>query len=212
MPFLGEMRVQYLWAVASLWLRIKRPERAAHAYARILRIRPDDRHVIFQRAWCLIDVPHRRNEAIEALRQLLEESPYAFGFFLLGNAVQMEGRHQEAVHAFEKAERTSSPGPAELYFNWGKSLIALRRREEAADAFRHAALLNPSDVVAWRILGGLFIELGRWTDGTACQERVMRLQPSVTHGLELAATLYELNRPAEAERVLREVLALDPQS
>jgi tetratricopeptide (TPR) repeat protein len=182
-------------------------------YQRILRIRPDDRHVTFQRAWSLIDVPHRRNEAIEALRELLENSPpYPFGFFLLGSALQMEGRHQEAVHAFERAAGGDRAVPPEFYFNWGKSLIALRRREEAAEAFRQAALLSPSDVEAWRILGGVLIELGRWADGAACQERVMRLAPGGVHGLEFGATLYELNRLEEAERVVREVLNLDPRS
>ena len=157
-------------------------------YERILRIRPNDKQVIFHRAWWLIEIPHRRQEAIEALRELLESSPHAFGFFLLGNALQMEGRHEEAIQAFETAESTHDPsGPhaPDFYFNWGKSLIALRRREEAAQAFRRAALLKPSDVNAWRLLGLIFIELGQWTDGVACQERVMRLEPSATHGLDL---------------------------
>jgi tetratricopeptide (TPR) repeat protein len=38
------------------------------------------------------------------------------------------------------------------------------------------------------------------------------LAPSLTHGLNLGSTLYELNRLEEAERVLRDVLVLDPRS
>jgi tetratricopeptide (TPR) repeat protein len=213
MPLLEEHRIRFLWSVAGLWLRVKRPERAARVYERILRIRPDDRQAVFQRAWSLIDIPHRRNEAIAALRDLLDHSPpYPFGLFLMGSALQIEGRHQEAVAAFEKAERGKRPGPPEFYFNWGKSLIALGRREDAAEAFRQAALLNPSDVESWRILGGILVELRRWQDGAACQERVMRLAPCVLHGLELGETLYELNRLDEAEQVVRQVLALEPRS
>jgi len=40
----------------------------------------------------------------------------------------------------------------------------------------------------------------------------MRLAPSLTHALNLAGTLYELSRLDEAERVLRDALALDPRS
>ena len=40
----------------------------------------------------------------------------------------------------------------------------------------------------------------------------MRLAPSLTHGLNLGSTLYDLNRLDEAERVLRDALALDPRS
>jgi tetratricopeptide (TPR) repeat protein len=212
MSFLEETRVRFLWALASVWHRFGRYEQAANMYERILRLRPNDKQVIFHRAWWLIEIPHRRKEAIEALRGLLEGSPYAFGSFLLGNALQMEGRDQEAVDAFAEAARLGGPGPPDLYHNWGKSLAILRRREEAAEVLRQAALLQPSDVDAWRMLGATFIELGQWKDAAACQERVMRLQPSVTHGLELGGTLYELNRLEDAERVLREALAIDSQS
>jgi len=40
----------------------------------------------------------------------------------------------------------------------------------------------------------------------------MRLAPSLTHGLNLGSTLCELKRFEEAERVLRDVLVLDPRS
>ena len=212
MAFLEETRVCFLWVLASAWHRAGRYERAANAYARILLLRPDDKQVIFQRAWWLIEIPHRRKEAIEALRELLDGSPYAFGFLLLGNALQMEDRHQEAVDAFEKAARRGGRPPAALYHNWGKSLAILRRRQQAAEVLREAALLDPTDVDAWRMLGATLTELGQWKDAAACQERVMRLRPSVTHSLELGATLYELNRTEEAERVVRQALAIDPHS
>jgi tetratricopeptide (TPR) repeat protein len=38
------------------------------------------------------------------------------------------------------------------------------------------------------------------------------MAPSPARGLNLGATLYELNRFEEAERVLRDVLVLDPRS
>ncbi len=99
-----------------------------------------------------------------------------------------------------------------LHYNLGVSLTALRRLEEAAEAFHSAAHLSPSNGEAWGNLGAAMAELGRWKDAAPCQERAVRLAPSVTHALNLASTLYELNRLTEAERVLRDAVALDSRS
>lgn len=200
------------YRVADLFIRLHRDEAAANAYARVLRIRPDDPQAQFHRAWCLLQVPRRRNEGITAFQSLLRVSPSAAGFFLMGCGLQQESRHEEAIQAFREAARLESPGSADLHYNQAISLIALRRLDEAADAYGNAAHLNPSDGEAWGNLGAAFAELGRWKDAAPCQERAMRLAPSLTHGLNLGSTLYELNRLEEAERVLRDVLVLDPRS
>jgi tetratricopeptide (TPR) repeat protein len=207
-----DARAQFHYRVANLFLRLHRDEAAANAYARVLRIRPNDAQAQFQRAWCLLHVPRRRNEGITAFQSLLRVSPSAAGFFLMGCGLQQESRHEEAVQAFREAARLESPGAADLHYNYAMSLTALRRLEDAADAYGNATHLNPSDGEAWGNLGAAFAELGRWKDAAPCQERAMRLAPSLTHGLNLGSTLYELNRLEEAERVLRDVLVLDPRS
>jgi tetratricopeptide (TPR) repeat protein len=198
--------------VANLFLRLHRDEAAANAYGRVLRIRPRDAQAQFYRAWCLLDVPRRRQEGITAFQDLLRDSPSAAGFFLLGCGLQQESRHEEAVQAFREAARLENPGTADLQYNYAVSLTALRRFEEAADAYENAVHLNPSSGEAWGNLGAAFAELGRWRDAAPCQDRAMRLAPSLTHGLNLASTLYELNRLDEAERVLRDSLVLDSRS
>jgi tetratricopeptide (TPR) repeat protein len=212
MMSLSDVRAQFHYRVANLFLRLHRDEAAANAYGRVLRIRPDDPQAQFQRAWCLLHVPRRRNEGITAFQSLLRVSPSAAGFFLMGCGLQQESRHEEAVQAFREAARLESPGTADFHYNYAISLTALRRLEEAADAYHNAAHLNPSDGEAWGNLGAAFAELGRWKDAAPCQERAMRLAPSLTHGLNLGSTLYELNRLEEAERVLRDVLVLDHRS
>jgi tetratricopeptide (TPR) repeat protein len=212
MMFLREARAQFHYRVASLSLRLHRYEAAANAYERVLRIRPDDAHVQFQRAWSLLEVPHRRNEGIKGFHNLLRVAPSAAGFFLMGCGLQQERRHEEAVQAFRDAARLESSGTSDLQYNLGVSLTALRRLEEAAEAFDSAAHLSPSDGEAWGNLGAAMAELGRWKDAAPCQERAMRLAPSVTHALNLASTLYELNRLTEAERALRDAVALDSRS
>jgi tetratricopeptide (TPR) repeat protein len=207
-----DARAQFYYRLANLFLRLHRYAAAAKSYERILRIRPDDPHVQFQRAWCLLEVPGRRMDAINGFQALLKQSPSAGGYYLLACGLQEEGRHEEAVQAFHEAARLETPGSADLHYNCGVSLNALRRFQEAADAYLNAAQLSPSDGEAWGNLGAALAELGRWKDAAPCQERAMRLAPSVTHALNLAATLYELNRLDEAERVLRDAVVLDPGS
>jgi tetratricopeptide (TPR) repeat protein len=203
---------QFHYRVANLLLRLHRYEAAANSYERVLGIRPDDPHVQFQRAWCLLEVPGRRLDGIIGFQKLLRQSPSAGGYYLLACGLQKEARHEEAIDAFREAGRLDDSGTADFFHNYAVSLEAVRRFEEAADAYRSAAQLSPSDAEAWRNLGALLAGLGLWRDAAPCQERAMRLAPSVTHALNLASTSYELNRLDEAERVLRAAVALEPQS
>ena len=67
----------------------------------------------------------------------------------MGNGLQQEARHEEAVQAFREALLLESPGSADLHYNCAISLAALRRFDEASDAYGNAARLNPSDGEAW---------------------------------------------------------------
>ena len=157
-------------------------------------------------------MPDRRVEGIAAFENLLKSSPSASGYYLMACGLQKESRHEEAVQAFGDAARLKTPATADFYSNHAISLNALRRLEEAADAYQDAAHLNPADGAAWGSLGAVLANLGPGTDAVPCLERAMRLAPSALHGLNLGETLYELNRLEEAERVLRESLAIDPRS
>ncbi len=157
-------------------------------------------------------MPDRRVEGITAFGSLMKSSPSGSGYYLMACGLQKESRHEEAVQAFRDAARLELSGDADFHYNHAFSLIALRRLDEAADAYQNAVHLNPSDGEAWGNLGATFAELGRWKEAAPCQERAMRLAPSLLHGLNLGDTLYELNRLDEAERVLRDSLVIDPRS
>ena len=203
---------RFHYRVANLFSHLHRYEAAAAAYGRVLRFWPQDSQAQFHRAWCLLSVPKRRIESIALFQDLLRASPSAAGFFLMGCGLQLESRHEEAVEAFREAARLERLDIADFHYNYAISLSALRRLDEAADAFGNAAHLNPADAEAWGSLGSAFAELGRWKDAAPCLERAMRLAPTLTNGVELGLTLYELNRLEEAERAIRDALVHDPQS
>jgi tetratricopeptide (TPR) repeat protein len=197
---------------ARLLLRLHRYEAAANAYARALRVGPDDAHLRFQRAWSLLEVPHRRLESIAAFEELMTSSPSGFGYFLLACAFQAEERHEEAVRAFQEAVRLGHCEDADFHKHRGYSLHALGRFDEALEACQTAAHLDPVDADAWAGLAATLVELDRWRDAAHCQQRAMRLAPDLERGLGLFDILYELNRLDEAERTARECLAIDPRS
>jgi tetratricopeptide (TPR) repeat protein len=208
----AQLRWRFHYHLANLFLRLGHYGAAANAYSRALSIRPDDPHVQFQRAWSLLEAPRRRVEAITAFETLMKSSPSGFGYYLMACGLQRESRHEEAVRAFGESARLEPSESADFHYNHAISLGALGRLEEAADAYQEAARLSPSDAEAWGNLGAMFVELGRWKDAAPCQERAMRSALSSLRGLNLAETLYELNRLEEAERVLREALAIDRRS
>lgn len=212
MAFWRDWAADCHWGLARVFLLLRRYEAAAQSYARALRIRPDDPHLQFMRAWCLLEVRARAGEGIAAFLQLMQQSPSSGGYFLLACGLQRESRHEEAVEAFREAERLDDCRTPDFFHNYAVSLQAVRRFEEAVDAWRRAAQLDPSNAEAWGNLGSLLVVMGRWRDAAPCLERAMRLAPSVARALDLAAAFYEVNRMAEAERVLRDALSLDPGS
>jgi tetratricopeptide (TPR) repeat protein len=195
-----DARVQFHHHMASLFLRLHRYEAAANSFERVIRVRPDDPDAQFQRAWCLLEVHGRRIDGISGFQELLKKAPSAGGYYLMACGLQEESRHEEAVEAFRETIRLEGSGAADFFHNYGVSLEALRRFEEAADAYRRAAQLNPSDAEAWANLGAMLAGLGRWKDAAPCQERAMRLAPSVAHALGVASTLYgsSPNSPVKA--------------
>lgn len=207
-----EARWRSHYHLANLFLRLRRYDAAANAFGRALRLRPGDPHLEFQRAWSLLEVPHRRLESITAFENLMKSSPSAGGYYLMALGLQKEDRHEEAIEAFREAERLEPSENADCHYNYAISLTAVGRLEEAADAYQTAAHLNPFDGEAWGNLGTVFADLGQWKEAAPCQERAMRLAPSLMHGLSLVDTLGELNRVEEAERVVQQCLDIDPRS
>lgn len=197
--------------VANVLVRLRRFEAAANAYARALRAFPDDAAARFQHAWCLIEVPGRRAEGIDAFQRLLRVRPSASGFYLLACGLQRESRHAEAVDAFREVLRREA-GTSALFYNYALSLEAIGSFEDAANAYRDAAMLDPCDAAAWAAAGSLLGGLCRWAEAVSCLERVERAAPSTAHTIELIEALTELDRLDEAKRVVDAALERAPHS
>jgi len=190
----------------NMLLRLQRTEEAAAAFVSATKISPR-----YADAWanrCAVLLMLGRSEEVvagcdEALRNGVD------GFTIHYNravALARLNRHSEALANAERAVALKEDAGA--YANLGMIFMALRRPEEAADAYTAATRLNPLFAPAWSDLAAAFLEIGRDTEALASVDRALALEPanSTAHynrGLILAA----LERYAEAGAAFEQMKA-----
>jgi tetratricopeptide (TPR) repeat protein len=128
----------------------------------------------------------------------------------LGLACLEIGRLPEAIAAFQRAV-SSNPRYADAYFRLGIALEKLGDLGSAIVAYHHATELKPSLTEAWFRAGALVHTLGHRDEAIGCFRRAAASGPKTRFGrLGAARALLTEDRDVEAERVLREILAVDP--
>lgn len=212
MDFPSKIGASWHYVVGNTLARFHRYQAAADAYGRVLRVFPDEQAIHFRRFWCQLQVPSCRAEGIVLLERRLSLAPSAYGFYLLACGFQGEGRHAEAVAAFRRALQLEASQTSEFFAAFAVSLRIQRCFDDAVDAYRSAAQLDPSNPEAWENLGGILAELDRWTDAAPCFERASRLAPSVGRSRWLSYAQEEVGRLEAAEQSIRQALTIDPRS
>jgi tetratricopeptide (TPR) repeat protein len=95
----------------------------------------------------------------------------------LGNALSRQGRHEEAVRAFERATAID-PSLAIAHSNRGASLLALRRLDEAEAAYRLALAVDPTLVTSRASLAAILYMKDRLDEALAEAEAALALDPA----------------------------------
>ena len=128
----------------------------------------------------------------------------------LGLSCLEVGHLPEAIAAFQRAV-ASNPRYADAYFRLGIALERLGDVRAAVVAYDRATQLLPSLTEAWYRAGALVFTLGYRKEAIGCFRRAASTGPKTSFGrLGKARALLAEDREAEAERVLRQALALDP--
>jgi tetratricopeptide (TPR) repeat protein len=132
----------------------------------------------------------------------------------LGILLLRRDQHDAAVAEFQRACELDPSFP-EAWFNLGLALSAAPRPDEATtalreamSALREAIRLRPSYASAHQQLADLLAASGATDEALAHAAEAARLAPE--EGSALAITYMEADRPGDAIRVLRGVLARDP--
>jgi len=152
----------------------------------------------------------RHEEALEALRPVLERSPSPEAFRLAAEIEASRDRPREALAACQRA-LALAPEDAELHFLRGRLLDRLGALREAAVAFEEAARLAPGEVAPHAQASVVYARLGLRHKCLEHEDALVRLAPdnwSVHHNRGWA--LLALMRAEEALEAFRRSTALAP--
>jgi Flp pilus assembly protein TadD len=128
----------------------------------------------------------------------------------LGLACLEVGRVAEAVAALQRAV-AANPRYADAHFRLGIAFEKLGDLGNAVRAYDRATELLPSLTEAWFRAGAIVYTLGHRDEAIGCFRRAAATGPKTSFGrLGAARALLAEDRDAEAEKVLRQTLALDP--
>jgi Flp pilus assembly protein TadD len=127
----------------------------------------------------------------------------------LGLACLEAGRFEEAAAAFRNAISTN-PRYADAYFRLGVTLEKSGHAQDAIYAYDKATALLPSLTEAWYRAGALVYTFGHRQEAIGCFRRAAAAGTKTSFGrLGAARALLAEDRDGEAEKQLRQLLALD---
>ncbi len=144
-------------------------------------------------------------------RQLVQtRESHAEAWLLLGNALQSQGRHADAVEALNRVVRLA-PSSAEAHFALGRALTGHGDRDAAVVRLREAVTLAPAHAEAHSALGVLLGEQGRAAEAVQHFGEAARLRPTWANARHnLGVALAQAGRAEEAVAALQEALRLEP--
>jgi Tfp pilus assembly protein PilF len=168
--------------------------------------------VHLERALVLVGL-RRPVQAEEELRRALAEQPNnSTAHRLLAWCLALQDRLPQAQAEAEEAVRLQ-PDSDMAHHSLGWIRIRQRRWTEAEKALQEAIRLDPRYPDHFFMLAHLFSQRRRWRDCEEAAREGLRLDPShVNCANSLAQALIHLDRPNEAQTVLRMVMAKDPEN
>jgi tetratricopeptide (TPR) repeat protein len=136
------------------------------------------------------------------------------GAFNMGALLSAQGRQNEALEAFDRAEREGY-ALYNLPFQRALALLALGRRPEALAQLELTARQNPPSPTRELMLlhiGRLGMQLGKPKEALGALEELARLQPSNREGRQLLAMACLMNGKPERARELLDRLLMEQAS
>lgn len=183
---------------------------AIAAFEAAVRIKPD-----YYQAWHNIGHVRRAQAdfkgAESAYQKAIALAPYYQSAVLNLALLQMSQGDNVKASTSLQAVLTINPKHAEALLNLGICQQIERNYTEAESAFLSASHAAPNDARIWRHLGSLYRELQDNRKGIECFEKALHIEPLTSDiRAELIATLELVNELDQAESVIAEGLALQP--
>lgn len=155
--------VQHLARLADLYLERKRFGEAISQYRTAIALAPQ-----LPRLWTGLGMANlgagRPGEALEALRQALSRDPEnGFLHYQIGLTHLAARRFNDAAVAFQAAARRDPVKP-DPHIQLGKVYILQGEEAKALNSYRHAMLLDPSNVTTFQAVEELTASLSRGSE------------------------------------------------
>jgi tetratricopeptide (TPR) repeat protein len=157
----------------------------------------------------------KSNDSIAAYRKSVAAKPDVFESNLnLGLALADAGQPnaEQFLRAATKLKPSSDPaeGHKRAWIALGR-FLELTKPDEAADAFRQAAALDPTDREPHLLAGSLFEKQQHPADAEKEYQQVLALTPDSADALTALTNLYMRQRRfSDAEPLLRKIVAIHP--
>ena len=201
--------------LGNIYLDQGRYDDAVVAYRQALKVTADYLPAYQPLAYCLVRL-NRYSEATDTLKQALQYDPNnAEVYNNLGFAYVHSGQNAEAIAACQQAiallGQTGQAYKQELqnrnevlssaYKNLGNAYNGLKQYNEAADALRHAAEIEPKNAAAHFNLGLALYNGGRFSEAIEAYQAVIKLKPELAGAhYNLGITFIAINDRAGARR------------
>lgn len=183
---------------------------ALRAIAAALELRRDDRSALMVRANILRDAA-RHDEALEAYGAIVARHPAsAEAHVELNRLAWAQGRDDLYLRSFAQARESLGEHPELMTL---EAAFHLRREQfgPATHLLQRARELAPSDAGVVGLLARSLAGQGRYEDSYPLFAEAVATQPgNLLHRLEFGMALLKAGLPIEAEQVLEQALALDP--
>jgi tetratricopeptide (TPR) repeat protein len=126
------------------------------------------------------------DHALAWISRAIAQTPKPDYVASLGATLSRQGRHEEALKAFDKAVQLA-PDDAALWKQLGDVLLELKRSDHALLSFQHALKLDPRNPNAAYKSGVLLHEAGRHEEAVACLDVCDELLPNNAPTLQARA-------------------------
>jgi tetratricopeptide (TPR) repeat protein len=141
---------------------------------------------------------NQRDHAVEWIARAIRQHPKPEYLASLGTTLQQQGRHAEALKAFDKAVQLR-PDDAELWRQLGDTFVQLARFDQALLSYQHVLKLDPNHPDALYKSGALLNQFGRYAEAIAQLDLGDEVLPNHAPTLQARArTLFNLKRLEES--------------
>lgn len=150
---------------------------AVDAFERAVALEPDFSIAHYNLA-CALERCRRPNAAIAAYRKAIENAPeLAEAQSRLGNLLHARGHREEALECFRRAA-DARPNATLGQLNKVKLLIEEDKAADAEVLLRQIVETDRTSSEAWRLLGNIYREAGRFADAACCLEQAIASDPA----------------------------------